>query len=245
MKDNFSKQADTYAKYRPAYPPELFEFIFDLVKQKELAWDCGTGNGQTAIVLSKFFSNVYATDISKKQIDNATRTTNIQYEVERAEQTKLKNHSVDLITVSQALHWFDFDRFYEEVKRVSKRDGIIAAWTYSLLEIDPAIDKIIRDYHFCTLEQYWDKERVYVDNAYETIPFPFKKLPVPQFHIKLNWNLQQFEGYLNTWSALQKFIAKNNYNPVQELIERIKQHWPANEIRPVIFPVHLKVSNVF
>ncbi len=245
MKDNFSKQAEVYAKHRPVYPPELFEFILGRVKEKNLAWDCGTGNGQTAAELSKHFEKVIATDISSSQIENATKAHNVTYQVEPAEQTSIQNNSVDLITVSQALHWFGFDKFYEEVKRVAKPGAIIAAWTYNLLQTDPVTDKIIRHYHFETLKEYWDKERTFVDNEYTTIPFPFKTLDAPQFFIKLNWNIEQLEGYLNTWSALQKFIKVNNYNPVDELIEKIKENWRVSEIRPIVFPVHLKIANVW
>ena len=71
MKDNFSKQADVYAKYRPTYPRDLFDFILSYVANKQAAWDCGTGNGQTAKELAVHFEKVVATDISQKQIDNA------------------------------------------------------------------------------------------------------------------------------------------------------------------------------
>jgi ubiquinone/menaquinone biosynthesis C-methylase UbiE len=244
MKDNFSAQATSYSKYRPVYPPELFEYITGLVKGKDLAWDCGTGNGQTAVELGKYFEKVYATDISNKQIEQAKKESNIIYAIEPAEQTLLAGGSVDLITVSQALHWFNFDKFYEEARRVLKPGGLLAAWSYSLLEIDPVTDIIIHDYHYKTLEKYWDEERKYVDAGYQTIPFPFKELEDPRFVIRLNWNLQALEGYLNTWSALQKFVSANNFNPVAGLVEKIKENWPPEEVRPVIFPIHLKMAYV-
>ena len=59
MKDNFSIQAKYYAKYRPLYPQELYDFILSFVPGKKLAWDCGTGNGQTANVLAQYFDNVF------------------------------------------------------------------------------------------------------------------------------------------------------------------------------------------
>ena len=244
MKDNFSIQSETYAKYRPVYPKELFDCITSFSPSKKLVWDCGTGNGQSAAELCKYFDKVYATDISKKQIDNAVQANNITYALEPAEQTFLENNSVDLITVSQALHWFDFDKFYKEAKRVSKQEGIIAAWTYNLLQIDPITDKIIHHYHFDTLGSYWDKERTHVNDSYANIPFPFKLIATPAFSIKVNWNLEDLEGYLNTWSALQKFISINNFNPVEGLIEEIKQNWPVDEIRPIQFPLTLKIGHI-
>ena len=198
MKDNFSNQAAVYAKYRPRYPLALFEYIVSFVKDKKLAWDCGTGNGQTAKELSKYFESVYATDISSKQIEHAVKEKNIIYSIEPAEETGINDRTTDLVTVSQALHWFNFDKFYQEVKRVSKPEGLIAVWTYSLLQIDPVTDALIHTYHFETLETYWDVERKYVDDGYRTIPFPFKQISTPEFFIEVNWDLQDLEGYFNT-----------------------------------------------
>lgn len=244
MKDNFSTYADLYAKYRPQYPTALFEYILSFVKEKNLAWDCGTGSGQTAKELSKYFENVYATDISFKQIEHAVKEKNIIYAVEAAENSSIENNATDLVTVSQALHWFNFEKFYDEVKRVSKPGGLIAAWTYSLLQVDPITDALIHKHHFNTLQNYWDEERKYVDDGYSSIPFPFKKIDTPEFFIEVNWNTDDLEGYLNTWSALQKFIKQNNDSPVPALMNEIKLNWPGNETRKIIFPIHLKMAYV-
>src|ERR1044071_3550840 len=107
MKDNFSKQSIAYAKYRPTYPQELYDFILSKVEKRDAAWDCGTGNGQTAKELSKYFKKVFATDISEKQIQNAHAVENIFYSMQPAEQTNFSDNTFDLVTVSQALHWFD------------------------------------------------------------------------------------------------------------------------------------------
>ncbi len=242
MKDNFSQRASIYAQYRPDYLGELFEYILGFVKEKKLAWDCGTGNGQSAKVLSKYFQKVFATDISQKQIDHAHKEANIFYAIEPAEKTSLADKTVDLITVAQAIHWFDFENFYAEVNRVAKPGAVIAAWTYSLLHISPTIDPLINEYHYKTLENYWDPERKYVNDGYAGIPFPFEKIPTPAFSIEVNWSLEELEGYLNTWSALQKFIAANSYSPVPELVNNIEQHWGNSEKRKMIFPVHLKLG---
>ncbi|MEP6713013.1 MAG: class I SAM-dependent methyltransferase [Ferruginibacter sp.] len=244
MKDSFSKQAIVYSKYRPVYPQVLFDCINSVVAHKKLAWDCGTGNGQTAKELSKYFEQVYATDISAKQIENASTADNITYALEPAEQTSLKDNSVNLITVSQALHWFNFTAFYDEVKRVSTPGAVIAVWAYSLLKITPVVDKIIEHYHFEILKDYWDTERKYVDDGYANIPFPFTQINHPSFEISVNWTLQDLEGYLTTWSALQNFITANNFNPVPALIEKIKAYWQPETSLPVVFPIHLKIGYV-
>ncbi len=242
MKDNFSKQADVYAQYRPEYPPGLFEYILDFVKAKNLAWDCGTGNGQAAKMLSPHFDQVFATDISQKQIDKAYNDSNISYAVEPAERTSLPDQSADLVTVAQAIHWFNFGEFYKEVNRVAKPGSVIAVWTYSLLHISNEIDNIVEQYHYETLGKFWDPERKYVDDGYATIPFPFEEVETPTFHIEVNWSMEDLNGYFNTWSALQKFITANGYSPVNELMNQVEQYWGDQEKRKIIFPVHLKLG---
>ena len=241
MKDNFSRQADTYAKYRPTYPQELFDFIFSCIKNNDAAWDCGTGNGQAAKELSKHFKKVYATDISQKQIDKAYKSDNIIYSLQPAEQTNFTDNSFDLIAISQALHWFKFEEFYAEVKRVVKNNGIIAAWCYSLPTISKEIDHIINtELYKNTLGQYWDDERQYVDDHYTTIPFPFEEIKSPPFQIISEWTVNDLQGYINSWSALQKFITTNNYNPVDKFIEQVRPYW--KEKIKIVFPVHLRMG---
>ena len=243
VKDNFSKQAALYAKYRPVYPQELFDFIFSITKQRESAWDCATGNGQSAKELSKHFRNVYATDISQKQIDNAYAATNIHYSIQPAEKTDFNDNAFDLVTVSQALHWFQFDKFYTEVNRVTKPGGYLAVWMYNLLKITPVIDDLIQRYHDKTLESYWDKERKYVDENYAGIPFPFEKIECLVFKMQYKWTLKELEGYLHTWSALQKFVEANHYNPADELVKQIEPYWQEEKMT-IIFPLYLRMGKI-
>jgi ubiquinone/menaquinone biosynthesis C-methylase UbiE len=243
MKDNFSRQADVYAKYRPSYPKELFDFIVGHVKQRAAAWDCATGNGQAAKELAAWFEKVEATDISQKQLDKAIATHNIIYSVQAAEQTAFADNSFDLITVSQALHWFNFEKFYTEARRVAKPGSWLAVWMYSLLRISPAIDTIIETYHYETLHDYWDNERKYVDNNYTTVPFPFPEINTPSFSITYHWTLEELEGYFNTWSALQKYITANEENPVPALIQRIGEQWTGAKMK-IVFPIHLRMGQI-
>ena len=243
MKDNFSRQADIYAKYRPHYPRELFDFIIKPVSNKRNAWDCATGNGQSAKVLANHFEKVFATDISQKQIDQAEPAGNILYSLQPAEQTSFADNTFDLITVSQALHWFATNRFYTEVARVANPGCVFAAWSYSLLCVSPEIDKLIRLFYTNVVGPWWDAERKYVDEEYKTIYFPFKEIKAPEFDMKYDWTLPELEGFINTWSAVQKFIVANNYNPVPDLIQQIKPHWKAETMK-IRFPLHLRIGQV-
>ncbi|MEO7263498.1 MAG: class I SAM-dependent methyltransferase [Ferruginibacter sp.] len=244
MKDNFSARSEKYAKYRPSYPQELFDYILGFVPVRKHAWDCGTGNGQTAAVLADYFISVFATDISSQQINNAVKKRNITYAIEPAENSSLEAGAVNLVCISQALHWFHLDDFYKEVRRVAAPGAVIAAWTYNLLKIDNFTDAYIYEFYEHTLKDYWDGERSYVDEGYKNIPFPFESIPSPAFCIKLKWTVEELEGFLDTWSAVQKFITENNYNPVPHLMDKIKKRWPANENRMITFTVQLKLAYI-
>jgi ubiquinone/menaquinone biosynthesis C-methylase UbiE len=262
VKDLFSKQSKVYASSRPTYPREIFEFIVGLVDERNLAWDCATGNGQAAIVLADYFKQVVASDISTKQIENAQCKRSINYQIFPAEKSPFKDNSVDLITVAQALHWFDFDRFYDEVKRVlRKRDegggkkkssgggGVIAVWAYGLHAISPEIDKVTHHLYEDILgDRYWPKERKHVESRYETIPFPFEQISSPQFQIQLSWNMSELINYFYSWSSVQKFIEKNNYDPVGKIRESVEYAWGGKEHihqkRRVVWPLYIKVGKL-
>lgn len=239
MKDLFSQHALQYAQFRPVYPDELYQYIFSRVKKFECAWDAGTGNGQAAQVLARQFNRVLATDISSAQLENATKSEKITYSI-GAEEIDQPDSSFDLITVAQAIHWFDIQKFFECVSRVAKPEAVIAIWGYGLLSINPAIDEQINHFYEKIVGPYWDPERRLIDDHYRTIPFPFKEIDSPVFSFSFQWSIEQLAGYLNTWSAVRKYIGANQTNPVQPLIEQLKPHW--NNDLKVTFPLFLRLG---
>jgi ubiquinone/menaquinone biosynthesis C-methylase UbiE len=228
FKDHFSTQAQTYADSRPDYPPELYEFIASQTKEHTLCWDVATGNGQAAVPLAQYFDRVVATDASMAQLQQAIACGNIDYRCEPAEQSSLENASVDLVTVAQALHWFDFERFYPEVRRVLKPGGLVAAWTYGLLTVNDEVDSIIQGYYSGELSGYWPQERRYVDEAYQTIPFPFSKVETPNFNIERKWTLEQLCRYLESWSAVEKYKKENGNSGVSLIKQQLAPYWTDN-----------------
>lgn len=253
-KDLFSKNSKQYATSRPSYPKALYDFIVGLVDEKNLAWDCATGSGQAAAALADYFGQVIASDISAKQLENAQRKENVRYEIFPAEKANIDDSSVDLIAIAQAIHWFDFDRFYKEAKRVMKkplksktRGGVIAAWAYGLHSVSPAVDKVTyRLYEEILGDKYWPEERKYVENRYVTIPFPFEEISAPTFQIKRMWNLAELTSYFHTWSSVQKYIDKNNADPLTEIFAELRDSWGRDESsrRIVTWPIYLRVGRL-
>lgn len=243
-KDNFSSQSDKYAKYRPTYPTEFFDYLNSIVQYKQNAWDCGTGNGQVAYELAKTFANVFATDISEPQIENALQAENIFYSVQPAEQTSFENQQFDLIIVAQAIHWFDFEKFYKEVRRTAKKNATLCVLGYGRIKISEQIDNVITNFYTNVIGGYWDKERKYIDENYKTIPFPFNEIQLPKFENQHDWTLEHLIGYLNTWSGVKHFIKQNGYNPVDKLQSEIEQIWGNEQTKEVRFPLLLRIGQI-
>jgi ubiquinone/menaquinone biosynthesis C-methylase UbiE len=242
MKDRFSSQSKEYAAFRPTYPKTLYQFIFNHVKNKKRAWDCGCGNGQVANDLSSYFEKVFATDISTNQIQNAVQASNIIYSVSPAEQTSFADATFDLITVGQALHWFDIPAFFKEVKRVGKPDAMIAVWGYNLLQINPEIDKVVRHFYSQIVGPYWDKERKLIDDQYRSVSFPFTEIKTPSFEFSFRWSKERFLGYISSWSSVQKYLKEKNADPIEILSTDLQSIW--REEKQVTFPLFLRLGRV-
>lgn len=242
FQDHFSKQADIYLKARPSYPEELFLYLKSISPANDLCWDCATGNGQAAVSLAPHFKKVIATDGSAKQIANAIPVQNVEYRVGTAEVSGLETGSANLITVATGAHWFNLDLFYAEAQRVAKTNGILAVWTYSEAQISTQIDTLMEWFMYTYLYEYWPDGRWYVRNKYTTLPFPFKPLDTPAFFCRINWSKLQWLNYVMSWSSTTNYITKNNTSPLPALLPKLNPLWGDDEIKQVVWPLHLKCA---
>ena len=245
FKDNFSTQSALYAEHRPQYPDALFRYLVGKCREQKLAWDAGTGNGQAAQKLAIHIDKVYATDASSAQIVNAVPLENISYAIANEQAPALKRHSVDLITVAQALHWFDLDVFYREAERVLKRYGVLACWSYKLFRINSEVDHEIDRLYSDILGSFWDPERRLVDTGYRTLSFPFRELRVQRFEMKTSWNFENMLGFLGSWSAVAHYKKRKGVDPIEENAERLKMVWGTpQEMKEVSWPLSLRAGHL-
>jgi len=228
FEDHFSATAPEYSRYRPRYPESLYDFIVEKLPRRELAWDCATGSGQSAVSLARRFARVIATDAAERQIANAVPLDNVEYRVALAEDPGLEDDSVDLVTVSQALHWFDLDRFFAQVRRVARETAWIAAWAYDILEVAPGIDELLSEFYAVTMGPWWPPERRYVVERYETLPFPFRTVPSPPFRMEARWTVDEMLGYLGTWSAVRRCREQTASDPLEALAPELRARWGAS-----------------
>jgi len=242
FKDHFSKQAADYAKFRPRYPREMFEYLGRITPTREIAWDCATGNGQAAVELANVFDHVIATDASESQITNGAPHPRVAYGVATAEQSNLQSGKFDLVLVAQALHWLNHGKFYPEVRRVLKDNGVFAASAYNLLRTDRPVKEIVERYYYEIVGPYWPPERALIEQ-FDKIPFPFPERETPGFEIVAEWNLNHLVGYLRSWSSTQRFIAATNRNPLDPVASDLEKAWgDPKKARRVVWPLVLRVG---
>lgn len=207
-------------------------------------WDVGTGNGQMVKGMADGFRSIVATDISAAQLSQAPLFDHVHYSVQAAEQTNFQKGAINLITIAQAIHWFDFDRFYQEVRRVSANDAIIAVIGYSRPKLQAELDQLLDEFYTLTVGPYWDKERHYIDEGYKTIPFPFTELERPDFSMYYEWHLAHLIGYLSTWSAVKHYKTQTGKDPLTEFKFKLESVVDPKAVLKVEFPLLLRIGMV-
>lgn len=242
---DFSPLAAEYARSRPRYPDELFDYLAGLVDRRELAWDAATGNGQAARSLVERFRRVVATDRSAEQLRHAFRHPRIDYRVVRSEQVELEPGSVDLVTVAAAIHWFDLERFAATLARVVRPGGVLAAWSYHVGRCNEPAGPILGRLYDALLAPYFAPGARLVDAGYATLELPGEPLAAPPFEARAEWSLADLRGFVASWSGTLAYRERHGRDPLETVAAELETAWgdPAT-VRTMRFPLHLRVSRL-
>ncbi len=245
-RDYFSGCSDQYAAFRPHYPRALFEWLSSQVRAHDSVWDCACGNGQASLDLAEDFAVVHATDLSAQQIANAQPHPRVHYRVATSHASGLPDASVDLVTVAQALHWFDMDRFFYEARRVARDEALLAVWCYGICQLPTAsADNVLQDFYSNTVGPYWTLERRMVETGYETVIFPTPELVPPRIAMRVEWTLEQLLGYVSSWSATSRYIKEEGHDPIAILRAELRPHWGGpSQRRPVQWPLAIRAARL-
>lgn len=240
----FTTVAREYAEFRPGYPPELFAWLASVAPAREAVWDCGCGSGQASVALAAHFTTVHATDVAAEQVAAAKAHPRVRYSVAPAEHSGLADASVDLVTVAQALHWFDVDAFYSEARRVGRPGALLAVWNYPRPRfVDAALERVFLDFYSNVVGPYWPAGRRHIEANYTTLPFPFREIPHPEFGHELDWPFEQVIGYVSSWSATAQYRKALGTDPVPLLRASLGAVWPAGGgTARVRIPLGLRVA---
>ena len=242
FKDHFSGHAGDYARYRPHYPASLFRALADRAPGRALAWDVGTGNGQVARGLAAYFGRVHATDASPEQLAAAPAVDRVHFSVETAECCSLDDGSVDLVTVGQALHWFEPDAFHAEVHRVLRPGGLVAAFTYQLCRVTPDVDAVVDELYDDIVGPWWPTERVHVDRGYRDLAFPYQEFDWPEVTLQTRWTIRDYLNYLGTWSSVRRYRADQGEDPLERVRPALLDAWGAEMERDIAWPLAMRAG---
>ena len=225
FKDHFSTQASDYARFRPRYPAGLFDWLAGVAPTRKCAWDAGTGNGQCAVALGDRFERVIATDPSAAQLAAAETHPSVSYRCERAETPSLDDGEADLVTVAQALHWFDVPTFSAAAARVLAPGGVLAVWCYEVFATVPAIDAVVSHFYHHVIGPYWPPERRHIESGYAGLVLPFERIPTPSLALAVDWPLDALVGYLGTWSATARYRDAKGHDPLPAVHDALREVW--------------------
>jgi len=244
--DHFSSVAQSYAAFRPTYPAELFKFVASIAPARHCVWECGAGSGQATIGLAAHFDRVIATDVSAEQLSRAPENAKVGYIVASAERVPIASDSVDLVAVAQAMHWFDFERFYAECRRVARKEAVLVAWTYGSPSMDREVGVALRDFMYGpnAIGPYWPPERDYITKEYRTIPFPFERIASPRLELVQEWGPEQVVGYLRSMSATSQYIKRHGTDPVPAFETELSRLWPNGEARRIWWPLIILAGKI-
>lgn len=261
--DHFSAAVSKYRTYRPAYPAELFQYISSLCSAHDVCVDAGTGNGQAAQSISKYFKKVLAFDPAKTMVENAVKdASNVEYFVSRGEdfatQLPLQPESVDLIISATAVHWMNFAEFYANAHRVLKPGGILAVFSYNCFELvsNSAATEVVHHFHNNDLGDFWPKEISYLTDNYKFLPFPavyvedfnshfhvnFPFDVNTNFHIDRQMTFEDTVGFMQSWSGTHKWIEKNGKEKFALITEQLKKLWNKNGTEHEIHRLYMKLG---
>jgi ubiquinone/menaquinone biosynthesis C-methylase UbiE len=207
-------------------------------------WECGAGSGQATTDLADRFDEVVATDVSAEQLRRAPARARIHRVVAAAEATPIASSCIDVVAIAQALHWFDHERFYAEVRRVATPGAAIVAWSYGSPKMEGAVGDALDRLMFETLRGYWPPEREHIIAEYRTIPFPFERLVAPSLSLIEEWTLARVAGYARSWSATVQYVAAHGTDPVATFESEARRHWANDEPRSIVWPLAVLAGRV-
>lgn len=236
-----AKHAVLYAKYRPSPPPSIILRIVDYLNIEvpsngtlmSQALDVGCGSGQSTALLAPHFVAVTGFDVSKAQVDEANKSNtlaNVSYRVSGAEKLPFPPHSLQLVTSSQACHWFNMPAFFAEVDRILVPGGVVALYGYlfprvmmhpKAAQLTAVIDNVYED----KLSGCWGKDRKYVDNAYtdDCFKIPYADCVRDYSHsCHRRVSVTVLQGYISSWSGYQQYCLRHGAEAGTALLENFK-----------------------
>ena len=238
-KELFSHKSDDYSKFRPSYPAAAVDWLRQNVAGERVL-DIGAGTGIFTKVLLHRFQNVCAVEpnagMREKFFLNLPESPCSDGS---GEETEMPDHSVDLITVAQAFHWLDEDRFKREAQRILSPGGTVAIiWNTSLNnEFTSARDEVSRKYCPRFRNGHAGKRSVaegdlFLQNEY------FREVKAVSFPNPFEMDLSVFEGNMRSRSYTPA-ADQPEYADFMKELRRVFEQYAENNV--VVEPIETTV----
>ena len=222
-----SNLAHNYSKYRPTYPQQLWEKIFDFTNKhgadNNLVLDLACGSGQSTFELCGRYQRVVGVDISPAQLECAEEKAkqlglqdDVEFVLASASKLPIQHESVDLLTCATAWHWLDPSTVFPEIDRVLKRPGVLAVYGYCT--------PIVRHYEHCnkiidsflSTKCLWEdggpygNTREVCESHYKNIMLPY---PLVEKHEIEEESVMSLEGIRGMFESLHSYEAYCREHP--------------------------------
>ncbi|HVI44228.1 MAG TPA: class I SAM-dependent methyltransferase [Chitinophaga sp.] len=186
----FTDRADNYARYRPGYPAEALAYLKEQVHLHSdmIVADIGSGTGISSALFLENGHTVYGIEpndaMRAKSITLLNHYPNFHGIKGTAENTGLKDSSIDIIFAAQSFHWFSQQEAKAEFRRIATPDAwILLMWNIRELSspFAQAYESLLKKYGTGYQEAARDMASEDKNTAFFS-PCKFEKVTFPSIH---------------------------------------------------------------
>ena len=105
------------------------------------------------------------------------------------------------------------------------------------------IKAIFDDYYDHIVGPFWPPEGRHADNGYSELPWPFPRIDFGVSELAVDWTLDEFAGYIGTWSATARYRKARGQDPVPALHARLAAVWGL-ERRTLRWPLRVLAGRI-
>jgi SAM-dependent methyltransferase len=207
----FSSRVENYVRFRPGYPPEVFELLqreCGLAPDSVIA-DIASGTGIFTRMLAENGNRVFGVEPNDKMrragerlLESYSGFTSI---AGTAEATTLPDHIVDIVAAAQAAHWFDRKKARREFVRILKPGGwLVLLWNERRTDSTP----FLREYEHLLLSYGTDYQEVRHERTTAEIADFFSPSPFRSRNLEMRQEVD--------YTGLEGRLLSSSYTPTSD-----------------------------
>ncbi|HEU4479234.1 MAG TPA: methyltransferase domain-containing protein [Pyrinomonadaceae bacterium] len=233
--ERFTSRVETYAKFRPGYPPDVLELLRSEcgLTPDTIVADVGSGTGILSELLLKNGNEVLGVEPNNAMREAAEHLLRNYPSFKSvggsAESTTLPDQSVELITAGQAFHWFDGAAARREFSRILKPQGYVALiWNDRRLDSTP----FLRGYEALLRKYGTDYAKVQEFNPRDQIAdfFAPQKFKLREFSNRQAFDFEGFKGRVMSAS----YTPEPNNPNFEPMLEALLELYNSNQVNGTV-----------